>query len=219
MFKKLLDKITTPTEVTPTTSAELDKAIAAAAAIPWSSHIHGGAAMSTINAGMGVAGTVTAAVPSAPITSGYASVLTTTAGTTTYAVAGGGGYVGSGYAGGTLMGTTMYGGGTAATMAAPNPNVITFSKAGVEIVKLTNEGEVIWADGIKIDEAADAFSKSLSLGAEVRAGLTQKVKCNIRDNIFQDLIAIAKEKGALSTEDLTLMLEASKIIERLKGIN
>jgi hypothetical protein len=86
-----------------------------------------------------------------------------------------------------------------------------------EIVRLNNDGTVQWNKGIEIDEAAEAFSKSLTLGAEMHIGISKRVKQNMRDSVFEDLISIAKEKGSLSAEDLTYLLEASKIIEKLKG--
>lgn len=102
----------------------------------------------------------------------------------------------------------------------PNPNVIVLSggNGNKEIVKLTREGEVIWANGIDVNAAAEAFGRSLNLSAEMRAGITDRVRHSIRDTIFGEIINIAKEKGSLTADELTLMLEASKIMEKLKGI-
>jgi hypothetical protein len=86
-----------------------------------------------------------------------------------------------------------------------------------EIVKINFDGSVVWAHGIEIDEAADAFAKSLTLGVEIATGITQRIKREMRDSVFNDIISIAKEKGSLTAEDLTYLLEASKIIEKLKG--
>jgi len=99
------------------------------------------------------------------------------------------------------------------------PYVIQLSNNGKEIVRLNNDGSVEWNKEINIDEAAEAFSRTLSMGAELSAGITKKVKLNMRDSVFNDLIAIAKEKGSLTAEDLTFLLEASKIVEKLKGSN
>jgi hypothetical protein len=82
---------------------------------------------------------------------------------------------------------------------------------------LNLDGSVTWPNGIEIDEAAEAFGKSLQLGAEMRAGINKSVKLKMRDSVFEDLISIAKEKGSLTAEDLTYLLEASKIVEKLKG--
>jgi ribosomal protein S11 len=101
-----------------------------------------------------------------------------------------------------------------------NNTVITFlNPNGNEIVRLERDGTVIWGNGIKVDSAAEAFSKSISLGAEIKSGITQCVKQKMRDSVFDDLINIAKEKGSLTAEDLTYLLEASKIVEKLKGSN
>jgi hypothetical protein len=104
---------------------------------------------------------------------------------------------------------------------SPPTSIISFSSIGTsqEIVKLKLDGSVEWANGIKIDEAAEAFARSLTLGAEQKAGLTRRVKLEMRDSVFNDLIHIAKEKGSLTAEDLTYLLEASKIVEKLKGGN
>ena len=88
-----------------------------------------------------------------------------------------------------------------------------------EIVRLNKDGSVKWANGIEIDEAAESFSKSLSIGVEMKVGITQGVKYRMRDSVFEDLISIAEEKGPLSAEDLTYLLSASKIVEKLKGYN
>ena len=98
-------------------------------------------------------------------------------------------------------------------------HIIQFSNSGSEIVRLNIDGTVTWAKGIDIDTAAEAFSKSLELGVEVKAGISRSVKLKMRDSVFDDLINIAKEKGSLTAEDLTYLLEASKIVEKLKGGN
>ena len=90
-------------------------------------------------------------------------------------------------------------------------------KNGDEIVKLNVDGTVKWDDRIKVDQAAEAFSQVLTLSAELQSGITQNVKIKMRDSVFEDLIGIAKEKGPLSAEDLTYLLQASKIVEKLKS--
>lgn len=40
---------------------------------------------------------------------------------------------------------------------------------------------------------------------------------HMRDMVFEELIDIAKENGPLSAEELTYILRASKIVEKLKG--
>jgi len=99
-------------------------------------------------------------------------------------------------------------------------NIISFcgGPTNSEIVRLDSDGSVKWANNvIDIDAAAEAFANSLTLGAEYMAGITQSVKYKMRDSVFEDLINIAKEKGQLTAEDLTYLLEASKIVEKLKG--
>jgi len=86
-----------------------------------------------------------------------------------------------------------------------------------EIVRLNKDGSVSWAAGIEIDEAAKALSDSIQLSAESAAGIVQGVKLRMRDSVFEDIIGIAREKGALTADDLTYLLEASKIVEKLKS--
>lgn len=103
------------------------------------------------------------------------------------------------------------------TNMGPAHHIIQFNNQGNEIVRLNTDGSVTWTNGINVDEAAEAFARSISLGAELSSGITGKVKRDMRDSVFEDIIAIAKEKGSLTAEDLTYMLQASKIMEKLKG--
>lgn len=109
--------------------------------------------------------------------------------------------------------------GTWATASTPyvRPGAFSISDAGKEIVTLNKDGSVIWNEDIDIDKAAEAFSKSLVLGAELAAGITKTVKLKMRDSVFEDLIKIAEDKGSLTAEDLTYLLSASKIVEKLQG--
>lgn len=97
------------------------------------------------------------------------------------------------------------------------PPVLTYYNNGKEIVRLNNDGTVEWPNGIDISEGAEAFGKAMELGAELKAGITHGVKTRMRDDIFETLINIAKEKGSLTADDLTYFYESSKIIEKLKG--
>lgn len=98
-------------------------------------------------------------------------------------------------------------------------DLIELKSNGKEIVRLTRDGSVVWASHIDVDEAAKAFSESLTIGSEMAAGITQRVKVKMRDSVFNDIIEIAKEKGSLTAEDLTYLLQASKMMEKLKGID
>jgi len=98
-------------------------------------------------------------------------------------------------------------------------SVVAFYKGacGGELVRLNRDGTITWSNGIDVDEAAEAFGRAISLGAEMQAGITEGTKRRMRDSVFADLIEIAKEKGTLTADDLTYLLEASKIMEKLKG--
>lgn len=88
---------------------------------------------------------------------------------------------------------------------------------GKELVRLNRDGTVEWREGAKIDEAAEAFGKSLKIGAEIAAGITEKVKRNIRDTVFEEMIKVAEEKGSLTPDELTFMHKAIKIMDKLQG--
>lgn len=104
------------------------------------------------------------------------------------------------------------------TFSTPVTNIITLNGANnVEIVRLNTDGSVTWTNGEDINAAAKAFSTALSLGAEQIAGITSGVKIRMRDSVFNDLINIANDKGSLTSADLTYLLEASKIVEKLQG--
>ena len=92
-----------------------------------------------------------------------------------------------------------------------------FNGSNQEIVRLNKDGSVTWSKDINVDEAAEAFSKSLQLGGERSAGITQGVKQRMRDTIFEEMIELAKVKGTLTADDLTYMLSAAKIMDKLKG--
>jgi hypothetical protein len=98
-----------------------------------------------------------------------------------------------------------------------NAPVIKFCDNTNEIVRLERDGTVIWGDTIDIDAAAESFSKSLTMGSELAAGITYATKLRMRDTVFEEIISIAKSKGPLSVEDLTYLLQSSKIVEKLKG--
>ena len=87
-----------------------------------------------------------------------------------------------------------------------------------EIVRLNTDGTVTWADGATEDEAAQAFSRAMTMSGEMCAGITYGVKQRIRDAAFEELIDMAKTKGSLTADDLTYMLQAAKMMDKLKGI-
>lgn len=99
-----------------------------------------------------------------------------------------------------------------------NIPIAAYSNQGKEIVRLEKDGQVKWAADINVDEAAEAFARSIALGAEMVAGINQRVKIEIKNQVFEEIISIAQEKGSLTAEDLTYLLRASKIVEKLKSV-
>jgi hypothetical protein len=87
-----------------------------------------------------------------------------------------------------------------------------------EIVRITKDGEVIWANGFEVNEAAEAFASSLHLSTEIAAGIRYSTKQKMRDAVFEEMISMAQEKGSLTADELTYLWQAVKIMDKLKGI-
>jgi hypothetical protein len=149
------------------------------------------------------------APPAGPTVGVTGSVLTTGASYGTWNI------VGSGAGGAAYINPNTY----SISYGAPPTDIMKLQNfTGKEIVKLTQEGKVIWTDPeMNEDEAAQAFGRSMQYSAELKAGITKTVKSQMRDTVFEEIINIAKQKGSLTADDLTYLLEASKIIEKLKG--
>jgi hypothetical protein len=86
---------------------------------------------------------------------------------------------------------------------------------GEEIVRLRNDGKVVWKNGVQLDEGVKAFSSLLRLGVAESAGVGASVREEIRNQIYADLIAMAKEKGSLTEEDLTFDRDSCILVEKL----
>lgn len=106
---------------------------------------------------------------------------------------------------------------TGTNLTSNQTSIVSISNSGKEIVRINKDGSVTWDDDATVDEAAEAFGKSLALGAELSAGLTYTVKQRMRDAVFEEMISLAKEKGSLTAEDLTYLHTAAKIMDKLKG--
>lgn len=107
------------------------------------------------------------------------------------------------------------------TSLPPEYLVAFFDTSGSEILRVEPDGTVIWKGGISADtltDAQNALSRSINLSLEAKVGITEGTKRRIRDQVFDEIIGFAKERGALTADDLTFMLESSKIIEKLKGV-
>ena len=94
-------------------------------------------------------------------------------------------------------------------------SILSMNSPTKEIVRICSDGSVKWNDEIQIDAAAEALSKSLKLGVEIAAGITSRVKKEIRNSVFEDLIALAKEKGTLTADDIEYALRCCKIMDKL----
>lgn len=87
---------------------------------------------------------------------------------------------------------------------------------GSEIVRIDNTGIVTWDNNINIDAAAEAFGQAIKMGAEFSAGLTAVKQIEIRNNLFEEIIQVAKEEGPLDADKLAFMLRSCKIMDKLK---
>lgn len=119
---------------------------------------------------------------------------------------------------GSTISTTSIMSGTLAAGQTRHIPLVARGSNGQPLVSLHADGSVVWADGIHVNEAAEAFSNALTLGAELSAGITHKAKQNMRDLVFNELIEIARIKGHITAEDLTYYLKAAKIMDKLKGL-
>jgi len=110
-------------------------------------------------------------------------------------------------------------GGPAHWVSGPPPtNIITiYDRDEKPCVTLELDGSVTWEDPTKIDEAAEMFSKTLTMSAEIKSGITNGVKTKIRNTIFEEIIQIAQRKGSVTVDDLTYMYESAKIMDKLQG--
>lgn len=86
---------------------------------------------------------------------------------------------------------------------------------GEEIVRLRNDGKVVWKNGVQLDEGVKSFSSLLRLGVAESAGVGASVRREIREQVYADLIAMAKEKGSLTEEDLTFDRDSCILVEKL----
>ncbi len=104
------------------------------------------------------------------------------------------------------------------TSTSTVPLLVVNSSGNSEIVRVDPDGTVVWPNGIDIDAAKEALEQSFTLAFEARAGITKRVKAEIRDKIFEEIIDILKERGTITVEDLQLFWRSSKIIDKLSGI-
>lgn len=166
--------------------------------------------------------TVTIPTPTATShTIGASGTTTVHSGFPTYTISGFSGYAtgGGGYTTGLTNG--LYASGITINSSVPSHLVAFYDHNGAEILRVEPDGTVIWKNGVTeeaITEAQNALSRSINLTVESKAGIVEGTKRRIRDQVFEEIIEFAKQRGALTADDLTFMLESSKIIEKLKGV-
>lgn len=166
--------------------------------------------------------TVTIPTPTATShTIGTSGTITINSSFPAYTISGFSGY-GSGGGGYTTgLSNGLYSSGFTTNTSVPSYLVAFYDHNGAEILRVEPDGTVIWKNGVSeeaISEAQNALSRSINLTLESKAGIVEGTKRKIRDQVFEEIIEFAKQRGALTADDLTFMLESSKIIEKLKGV-
>lgn len=101
----------------------------------------------------------------------------------------------------------------------PTNSFSIYDGTGKELVRINKDGKVVWGEDVTIDDAAMQFSRSLNLGAEISVGINYRVRQEIRDAVFEELIDLVNTKGNLTADDLTYLHQAAKIMDKLKGVN
>lgn len=164
----------------------------------------------TINSAGSITSTV-AAVPFNPVTASY---YHTSAGAAGQVLS-----VSNGGSGGSSALWGLYNGTGGASISTPTSSTVLtiYGSNKAELVRINNDGTVTWQDDVLVDEAANSFAQSLNIGAEKAAGITYGVKQRMRDAVFEEIISMAKEKGSLTSDDLTYLWQAAKIMDKLKG--
>lgn len=89
--------------------------------------------------------------------------------------------------------------------------------SGKKIVTLENDGSVTWHDTSKTDEAIQTFTGMLSITAEQKAQITERVKSEIFDQVFEEIYQVFKDRESISCEELRIAYESSKIFRKLQG--
>ena len=115
---------------------------------------------------------------------------------------------------------TIYGSPYTNSTFSYNPSAINsilsiYNTSGTEIVRIDIDGSVQWNGPVDVTGAADALCKSLTLSVEIQSGIRKNTKAKIRDQLCEELISMAEEKGNLSAEDLRFFLRSAKIVEKL----
>ena len=83
--------------------------------------------------------------------------------------------------------------------------------SGKPIVTLENDGSVTWHDTNKFGEAEKMFSDMIVVSAENAAKITERVKSEIFDQVFEEIYQVFMNKESI------IAYESSKIFRKLRG--
>jgi hypothetical protein len=103
------------------------------------------------------------------------------------------------------------------SMNTSGNTIITIHSATDVMVKVMSDGRIEWNQNYTVDDAARQFSQMLQMSTELACGITTKVKCEIRDSIFEEIIYICDKRGTITADDLRFMHESCKIVDKLKA--
>ena len=118
-----------------------------------------------------------------------------------------------------MSGTSTATGTNGYTFSWNSPPYITqfCDHTGKKVVTLENDGSVTWHDTSKTDEAIQNFGNMLTIAAEQKSQITERVKSEIFDQVFEEIYQVFKDKESISCEELRIAYESSKIFRKLQG--
>lgn len=108
-------------------------------------------------------------------------------------------------------------GGSPTVTFTPDDAIIEIFQDGKSIVKLKQNGVVIWADKLVPNAAASAFGEALRGSIPIMAGIETRGRHIIEEDLISFLSKIADQEGPLSADDLEIAFEHICAMKRLKG--
>jgi len=99
----------------------------------------------------------------------------------------------------------------------PTPQALSLNDSnGKEILTITSEGQVIWHQADKADQAAEILTSAIVMTVETKAGIKQNRE-EWEARITEALVSAA-EKEPLTPEALTTVIGKCIMIDRLSGL-
>lgn len=99
----------------------------------------------------------------------------------------------------------------------PGDDIISISNNGELVVRLKQDGTVIWENVSEPDVAAKAFGEALRSSIQYIAGIDGVARHIIETDLITFLMKVADQEGALSAEGLKIAFEHICVMKRLRG--